>query len=348
VTPVPLDLPLRPPEAAQLARLIFEIAEGRPLTDDLRHRIAARAAVLGLETIRPHFGSLALEPVHRSTYYLAADGLNDFPLLLHMAPATAPTSAIFEKSLLIGRVGDVVVNAIPFGPGDGATIDKFAAQVDSAFLPRAQGARSSIPVTSNLPAAFDVFRAILKRTGRNLASTSQSYYPAVWAAIRAGWRPGYSAGIELKDPADAREVVRECPRYSRFSIRTGNAADAGRVRELIRQARSAANIARPFDFEVSLEDCPAPTTPHDLRELLDDLKSRGQPAQLVAPRLARLEAIGELAAVARRYQAVLSIGAAPEYDSAALDAIARATGGCVQYRAGSGTEDIEFITSHLA
>jgi hypothetical protein len=348
VTPVPLDLPLRPPEAAQLARLIFEHAEGKPLGDDVRNRLAARAAVLGLETLRPHFGSLAREPVHRSTYYLAVDGENGVPLLLHMAPATAPTSAIFEKPLLIGRMGGVVVNAIPFGPGDGPAIDRFTDRIDSAFLPRAQGARSAISVQSDLPAAFGTFRAILKRTGRNLAATAEAYYPAVWAAIRAGWREGYSVGIDLGDPAAARGAVRACPAWSRFSVRTDSAGAAAEVREFIRQTRSAARINRPFDFEISLEASPTATTSEQLRALLEELKSRGHVPQLVAPRLAGLDAIAELAAVARLYQSMLSIRRAPEHNGATLDAIARATGGRVLYNLGAGTEDIEFIASHLA
>jgi exonuclease SbcC len=44
VTPVPLELPLRPAEAAELANLIFDHAEGKPLSDDVRNRLASRAA----------------------------------------------------------------------------------------------------------------------------------------------------------------------------------------------------------------------------------------------------------------------------------------------------------------
>jgi hypothetical protein len=346
VTPVPLDLPLRPSEAAQLARLIFEHAEGKPLSDDLRHRLGARSAVMGLETIKPYFGSLAREPVHRSTYYLAVDGASGTPLLLHMAPAAAPTSAIFEKPLLIGRIGGVVVNAVPFGPEDGAAIAKFTERVDPAFLPRAQGARPAIAAASDLPAAFEAFRAVLKRTGRNLAAV-HPYYPAVWAAVRAGWRAGYSAVIDLGDPAGAREKVRACPGYSHFSVACESAETAAQVREVIRQARSAAGINRPFDFEVSLEASPVPTTAEALEALLEDLKRRGQLPQLVAPRLDAIDALGELSAVARRYQAMLSVRATPAHDAAALDAIGRATGGLLLYKAAPDA-DIEFLASHLA
>ncbi|MCX6630495.1 MAG: hypothetical protein NTW28_23005, partial [Candidatus Solibacter sp.] len=96
MTPVPLELPLRPAEAADLANLIFDHAEGKPLSGDVRNRLAARAAVLKLQTITPFPGSLERDPVHLSVYYLAVDGTAmdgaRVPLLLHMARAAAPTS----------------------------------------------------------------------------------------------------------------------------------------------------------------------------------------------------------------------------------------------------------------
>ena len=63
MTPVPLELPLRPAEAAELANLIFDHAEGKPLSDDVRNRLAARAAVLKLQTISVFPGSLERKPV---------------------------------------------------------------------------------------------------------------------------------------------------------------------------------------------------------------------------------------------------------------------------------------------
>ena len=132
MTPVPLDLPLRPSEASQLGSLILDQAERKPLTGDVRNRIAARGAVLRLETITPYFGSLERDPVHPSAYYLAVDGAQGEPLLLYLALATAPTSSIFYKPLLIGRTKrangpEIVVNAVPFAcdapPGIQTQID---------------------------------------------------------------------------------------------------------------------------------------------------------------------------------------------------------------------------------
>ena len=196
MTPVPLDLPIRPPEAAEIANLVFTLAEKKPLTDEIRNRIVARAAALKLQSITPYFGSLARDPVHHSTYYLAVDTTDGPPLLLHMAAASAPTSSIFGKPLLIGRMRaagsvEIVVNAIPFGAGDSESIDRFVAHIDGAFLPRPQS--GDIVVASGDPAAaFEEFRAIQKRTGKNVAGLHAPYHHAVWAAIRAGWRQPYT------------------------------------------------------------------------------------------------------------------------------------------------------------
>lgn len=250
---MPFDLPLRPPEAAALADLIFEHAEGRPLNDDVRNRLAGRAANLGLESVQPWFGSLEKDPVHPSTYYLAVDGLNAAPWLLHIALASSPASGLYPKSLLIGRMRtnrgrELVINAVPFGSADYDNVRRYAEQVDRAFLPRPQGPRAAIAVGNrhpeiSLPAAFDAFRSLLKKTGLNLASTSQLsatremavddviarrdgedptaaghtrvsirhlYHAGLWAAIRAGWREGYNAEADhiIITGATAEEIAR--------------------------------------------------------------------------------------------------------------------------------------------
>jgi hypothetical protein len=250
MTPVPLDLPLRPSEAAELAILIFEQAERKPLNDEVRNRLAARAAVLRLETVTPYFGSLVRDPVHPSSYYLAIDAGRGEPLLLHLAPAAAPTSSIFYKPLLIGRMRrpngpEIVVNAVPFGPSDHENLEKFVSQIGGAFLPRPQGFGPAIAASSDLPAAFDAFRAILKRSGQNLAATAASsaasardfYYAGLCAAIRAGWREGYSAGIDLVVTSDTQDAVRDTIRnaggFTRFSIDTSS---------LFREAADGADV----------------------------------------------------------------------------------------------------------
>lgn len=340
MTPVPLDLPIQPPEAAELARLIFQQAEGKRLSDDVRGRIASRAAQLRLKTIRPYFGSLAREPLHHSTYYLAVDDVGDVPLLLHIAPPAAPTSGIFHKPLLIGRLADMVLNVVPFGVNDAENIAAFVARIDPAFAPRPQGGRPAIAIASGLPAAFDAFRAVLRRTGRNLAATcGVPLAAAQWAAIRAGWREGYSA-------------VGADPGFTHFVVETADPEEAARLHERIRQARSAAKLTRPFDFELSFAGEPAPTSPDGLRNALAFLKDAGHAPQWVSPRLEGLENLEELAGVARRFQCGISIAAMPEHDAAALDAIARATAGRCFYKVPAETGDaagrVEFLAAHLA
>jgi hypothetical protein len=177
-----MDLPLKASEAASLAELIFAHTEGKPLTDDIRNRLAGRAAGLQLTTIKPYFGSLAKDPVHPSSYYLAVDGRDSQPLLLHMAPASAPTSGVYPRALLIGRMRaagrEIVVNSIPFSSKDWESVSQYAQQIDRAFLPRPQGARPAIAVGNrhpeiSLPAAFEAFRTVLRTTGVNMASTVQ-------------------------------------------------------------------------------------------------------------------------------------------------------------------------------
>src|SRR5713226_4991660 len=149
---IPLVLPLRANEAAALADVVYQQMEGRqvdarPLTDDLRHRFAARIANLGIETFTPFPGSLQQDPIHPSTYYIAVDAIGEGktrPLLLRIALSSSPASGLFPGAMLIGRMRpggerEIVINAIPFDSTDHANIRTFAEQVDRAFLPRPQG-----------------------------------------------------------------------------------------------------------------------------------------------------------------------------------------------------------------
>ena len=173
-------------EAAALADLIFQHAEGRTVNDDLRTRLTGRSPSLGLKALVPFFGSLARDPEHPSAYYIAvdaADGDRLLPYLLHLTVASAPSNPAFPNAVLVGRMRpgggrEVVVNAIPFGSSDGDAIRRYVEVVDNAFLPRPQASQSAIAVGNRhpeitLPAVFDAFRSILRNTGLNLASTVQ-------------------------------------------------------------------------------------------------------------------------------------------------------------------------------
>jgi hypothetical protein len=186
MTPVLIEQPLRPSEASALAELIFQVAEGKVLNEDLRTRLHSRIGNLNLESIVPYTGSLAKDPTHVSAYYIAVDGVHHgktTQLLLYLAPASAPISSLFPKPILIGRMRpgggrEIVVNAIPFDSSCYDHIRTFAEKLDKSFLPRPQGAQPAIAVGNrhpevSLPAAFEAFRTVYKTLGVNLASTSQ-------------------------------------------------------------------------------------------------------------------------------------------------------------------------------
>ena len=353
-----MELPLRPAEAAELANLIFDRAEGKTLSDDVRNRLAARAAVLKLQTISPFPGSLERDPVHRSVYYLAVDGTGGgagdgarVPLLLHMALAAAPTSSIYYKPLLIGRMrrpngSEMVINAIPFGPGDRANVETFAARISSAFYPQPQGARTTITVEQDYPAAFDTFRAIQKRSGKNFAALSGDCHAAMWAAIRAGWRFPYTVAADLTNEAGTVTGLGGREGFSRYSAvipaTTTGLDEAEKIYHQIRNARAARKISRGFDLEL---DAANPMTPEFLRSALDFMQERGHLPQLVCPGPVAEEDLDAFAATARHFQITCSFryrGGPGE----TVRAIAKAMAGRLNYRVRHAAE-AEFVAEHL-
>ncbi len=183
---IPIELPLKTAEAVALAELVYEHAEGRPPSDELRGRLAPRIEALPLESLTVFASSLERDPIHPSTYYVAVDALGGAApcaLLLRIATASSPASGLFPDALLICRArtsqgAEVVINAIPFASTDHAHIRTFAEQVNRAFLPRPQGALPAIAAGNRhpeicLPAIFEAYRTILRSTGVNWASTAQ-------------------------------------------------------------------------------------------------------------------------------------------------------------------------------
>ncbi len=278
MTAIPLELPINPKEAGALAEALLEQAEGRELNEELRARLAARISSLRLSSMEVCAGSLARDPIHRSAYYLAVDGLagqRPQPLLLRIAPASTPASGLFPDALLILRQRltsgvEIVVNASRFSARDGEALRTFAEQVDPALLPQPQGTRAAIAAGNrhpeiSLPAIFEAYRIILKNTGLNLASTPQLsatremttdeelarrdgenptapghtrvsighlYHAGLWAAIRAGWREGYTAEADhiiisgateeeiARSVEAAKEAIRQAAGFTKFTTDT--------------------------------------------------------------------------------------------------------------------------------
>jgi hypothetical protein len=346
VTSVPLELPLRPAEAAEVANLIFDHAEGKRLSDDLRNRLAARAAVLRFQTLTPFLGSLERDPVHHSVYYLAVDSETE-PMLLHLALAAAPTSSIYYKPLLIGRMcrpngPEMVINAIPFGPGARQNVETFASRINPAFYPKPQGARTTITVESDYAAAFDIFRTIQNRTGKNFAAFAGDYHAVMWAAIRVGWRSGYTVSADLAGVED----LAGCEGFSRYAVEiregTRGVEDAEKVYQRIRQARAALKLSRGFDLELNAA---APMSPQVLRSALEGLRQRGQAPQLVYPGPVAEKELDEMAAIAQHFQITLSFRYRGE-PAATVRSIAKSMVGRLDYRVYDAVE-AAFVAEQL-
>jgi hypothetical protein len=176
---------------------------------------------------------------------------------------------------------EAVLRAYSFTSRDRAAIATFAREIAPVFLPRPQRALPGIATGNrhpeiSLPAAFRAFGTILERFGANWASTVQLsatremttddaiaarsgddpvavghtrvsirhlYHAGLWAAIRAGWRAGYTAEADhliVSGATDAevarsvewvKEAIRHAAGYTKFTT------DTSRLFELEADAR---------------------------------------------------------------------------------------------------------------
>lgn len=351
--PLQLELPVRANEAASLAEVVFQMTEGRCLTDDLRHRIAGRAELLGLETIVPFLGSLQSDPVHPNSFFVAIDAVRGGiakPYLLRLANASAPSSGLFQKSILIGRMRpgggrEIVINAVPFAAGnqDGnqEAIRVFAKDVDRGFLPRPSGA--SFAVGSVNEDAFQAFRGIHHDAGLNAAAIHAEWHTAVLWAIRAGWREGYTVPapvIRLHADLDPVAAAITVLGYTKLVLDVSALRAEARV-PLIGAVYDAAvrgnassqwSWKRP-DLEVCWDSATEATDAGEITGLLQELRESGRAVQCAAPKLSDSD---WSAAV----EAVRAAGAVPRIASShpGVHEIARACGGRVYCVAEPGTD----------
>jgi hypothetical protein len=350
MNPVSIDPPVKPGEAGALASLIHQQCEGKRLTDDIRKRVGARAGALELTSLNPFPGSLQRDPIHPSTYYIVVDSLADSrPLLLRIAPQSSPSSGLFPNALLIGRMrtgagAEIIVNAVPFEPADRVTIRKYAEQVDRDFFPRPQGAAPAITVAH---LQFEDYRAIMKAAGPNLAAVAASPAEAdtlldatLWAAIRDGWREGYTSELDIRDLSDIDRFAGAVRVFTKFTLQAPNGvADLPGVVGMlaaIQRVKTGPGLWRRFDFEISMAESARPTTPEEVTACLEWLKEHGRPAQFIAPQVTHLAAdLSKLAEAARRAQAVLTIDSLGAEQPEVLQAIGRATAGKVNYKIGA-------------
>ena len=166
--------------------------------------------------------------------------------------------------------GAMTVNVFPFSASDYANLLKFAEQINRAFLPRPQRVEPAIAAGNrhpeiSLPAVYEAYLEILARSGVNMASTVQLsamremttdevlaardgenptaightrvsirhlYHAGLWAAIRSGWREGYTAEAdhfivsgdtpqEIERSVEAvKTAIRHAAGYTKFTTDT--------------------------------------------------------------------------------------------------------------------------------
>lgn len=167
------------------------------------------------------------------------------------------------------------IHLYPFSSYDRANVEAFVEKIDRAFLPRPQRDQPAIAAGNrhpeiSLPAVFGAFADLLQSTGRNLASTVQLsatremttddavaardgsnptaaghtrvsirhlYHAGLWAAIRSGYRYGYTAeadhfivsGATDREIAKSVEMVKEAINhaagYTKFTTDTSRVFD---------------------------------------------------------------------------------------------------------------------------
>ena len=169
-------------------------------------------------------------------------------LAMDSSPAGKPLAepVRVERVQVDGK--EVLLSFIPFASHDHENIRKFAEQIDKAFLPRPQRSQPAVAAGNrhpeiSLPAVFDAYRTILDKLHVNMASTVQLsatremtteealnlrdgenpvatghtrvsirhlYHAGLWAAIRSGWREGYTAEADhfIVSGNNAEEIAR--------------------------------------------------------------------------------------------------------------------------------------------
>lgn len=225
---------------------------------------------------------------------------NGAPLLLQYG-GVAGACGLANATERTGHGASVYV--YPFADTDRENVEAFAERIDLTFLPRPQRDRPGIASGNrhpevSLPAVFDAFRDILRDTGLNLASTVQLsatremttdeeiarrdgsnptapghtrvsirhlYHAGLWAAIRAGFRYGYTAeadhfivsganDAEIAKSVDwVKEAIRHAAGYTKFTTDTSKVFD---LRADVRhpQPYSETDIEQLFEKRLTPEE----------------------------------------------------------------------------------------------
>lgn len=283
MTPSPLLQPIKPSEAVAIADLIFRLVQGRGWSNDLRARFASSLPGLGLERLRPFPLSLAPDPEHANTFYIACstegrtEGAEDASnWLLHLSLASAPATTLFRKPTLVARMRpagerEVIVNAIPLGEALPILIQT----LNPHLLARTTGFSSiwSIPAG---PLEEDFLRGFPKRSnllpGIRAKHSSWAPYEAL---LSAGWKDAFVYILEGLTEPPSKEAAAP---FSRFAYCVQDLADPRRILNFYRALKE--ETGRSFDFELDLSAFSA-LDEDALHLLLDNLKLLGVSLQSV-------------------------------------------------------------------
>lgn len=234
--------------------------------------------------------------------FLALDGNGGAGRLLQIggvAQAGGLQAPLHQQSL----PGGASCYLYAFGSSDHTNIAAFVHNIAPEFLPRPQGRQPAIAAGNrhpevSLPALFDAFAGILHETGRNLASTVQLsatremtteealerrdgsnptaightrvsirhlFHCGLWAAIRAGFRHGYTAEADhfivsgnndreiAESLARVHEAIRHAAGYTKFTTDTSRLFEL-RADERHPRAMTAQQIEERFEQLLNAEE----------------------------------------------------------------------------------------------
>ena len=355
-----LSVPVRAHEASQLADLIFQFAEGRTVNDALRRMLASRAAQSPFEAMQVYWGSLAADPVAKSTYFVAVDGKG--PVLLHIALSSAPGSGLFPHSVLVGRMRtprglEVVVNAIPFAPADTDRILVYAQQLDRTVLPGPQGGDTLfVAASGDANDAFGQFRAVQRKYGLSVAAWTGPMEEGLWGAIRHGWREGFplrgdaepssrsfvdASGIGDEELGGTIDLLRRLHgrtfdvdvRFDAPGVLTRAEAMSGRLERL----RTAGWPVQVVEVEVGLlPDAPYPVCLAEMAGWPEDIQSNVQWKAAGKPLVELRQRVEELQQAARQFGAIIGITGYGSSTEETLEAIGRGAARRLWFTLGEG------------
>lgn len=281
MTPSQLLPPVKPSEAVAIADLVLRLVQGRPWTADLRAKLQSSLPTLRLEKLRVLPQTLAPDPTHGSTFYVIVK-TGEEHWLLHFAPASAATTPLFPKPILLARVRpsgerEIVVNAIP--------VEGNVQTIVQGLHPNLITRPTSLHSLWSWPAeaAPEEFLARVPKRAQILPAfraTESSWLPHQHILL-SQWREGFVAILEkLRTPPSAAEAEP----FSRFSMVVDDVADARRIANFDQALKGS--LRRGFDFEIDLSGHEALEI-ETLQTLLDNLKLLGCAPQSVElhPRL---------------------------------------------------------------